>query len=65
MKQSASQEPITHLTKGEVEERWLGEFVVIPSGCDQAFSTWWKNKGSADVVSVRYPHEQHGLAGKV
>ena len=37
MNQSASQEPITHLTKAEVEEKQLGEFVVMPSGCDEAF----------------------------
>ena len=30
-----------------------------------AFSTWWKSKGSTDVVSVRYLHKRHGLAGKV
>jgi len=63
MKQSASQEPITHLTKPEVEEKRLGEFVVMPSGCDEAFSTWCKASG--DVVNVRYPHEWHGVAGKV
>ena len=65
MKQSASQEPITQLTKAEVEEKQLGEFVIMPSGCDEAFSTWWKSKGSADIISVRYPHERHGLAGRV
>ena len=65
MKRSASQEPITHLTKAEVEEKRLGEFVVMPSGCDEAFSTWWKDKASGDVVNVKYPHERHGLAGKV
>ena len=26
----------------------------MPSGCDEAFSTWWKSKGSTDVVSVSY-----------
>ena len=34
MKQSASQEPITQITKAEVEEKRLGEFVIMPSGCD-------------------------------
>ena len=65
MKQSASQEPIVQLTKAEIEEKCLGEFVVMPSGCDEAFSTWWKSKGSADILSVRYPHKRHGLSGKV
>ena len=37
----------------------------MPSGCDEAFSTWWKSKASGDVVNVKYPHERHGLAGKV
>ena len=65
MKQSASLEPITQLTKAEVEEKRLGEFVIMPSGCDEASSTWWKSKSSADIISVRYPHERHGLAGRV
>ena len=65
MKQSASQKPIVQLTKAEIEEKRLGEFVVMPSGCNEAFSTWWKSKGSADILSVRYPHERHGLSGKV
>ena len=62
MKQSASQELNTQITKAEVEEKRLGEFVIMPSGCDEA---WWKSKGSADIISVRYPHERHGLAGRV
>ena len=65
MKQSASLEPITQLTKAEVEEKRLVEFVIMPSGCDEAFSTWWKSKSSADIISVRYSHERHGLAGRV
>ena len=32
MKQSASQEPITQITKAEVEEKRLREFIIMPSG---------------------------------
>ena len=57
MNQSAAQEPITHLTKTEVEDKRVGEFVVMPSGCDEAFSSWWKRLCPTDTVNVRYPHE--------
>ena len=57
MNQSAAQEPITHLTKAEVEDKRVGEFVVMPSGCDEAFSSWWKRLCPTDTVNVRYHHE--------
>ena len=37
----------------------------MPSGCDQAFSKWWRHITPEEVIDVRYPHERHGLAGKV
>ena len=64
MKQNASQEPIVQMTKAEIEEKRLSDVVIMPSGCDQAFSKWWRHI-APEVIDVRYPHERHGLAGRV
>ena len=48
----------------EVEDLKLGKFVIIPNGCELSFALWWISLNSDALVQVRYPHEQHGLAGK-
>ncbi len=30
------------MSKAEVEEKRLGEYVVMPSGTETAFKTWWR-----------------------
>ena len=65
IKQNASKEPLRRLTKAEVEQQRLGEFVLMPSGCDIAFRKWWKDISEDNVVTVKYPYEQHGLARRV
>ena len=57
-------DPMKMIPKCAVEEVKLGKFFVIPSGCDLSFALWWKTLQSDAVVSVGYPHERHGLAGK-
>ena len=57
-------DPIKMMPKCAVEEAKLDNFVVMPSGCDLSCALWWKSLQSDAVVSVRYPHERHGLAGK-
>ena len=65
MKQDSSREPIVQMTKAEVEEKRLSDAVIMPSDCDEAFSKWWRSIAPEEVLSVRYPHERHGLAGRV
>lgn len=64
VKRKEHTEPIRSMTKAEVEEERLSEYVVMPHDCDLSFLRWWKTLTSADVVNVRYPHSRHGNAGK-
>jgi len=38
---------------------------VLPSDETQTFAAWWKTVGDGDDVEVQFPHERHGLAGRV
>ena len=64
IKRAEYSEPLRTLTKGEVIEERLSEFVVMPVGCDLSFSTWWQSLERNEEVTVRYPYQHHGLAGK-
>ena len=52
-----------HLSKSEVINDRLQNFVVMPEGIDN-FMQWWDTVQDTDQVKVRYPHEQHGLSRK-
>ena len=43
----------------------LTPFVVMPLEIELCFNLWWKDLPDDHEVVVRYPHERHGLAGKV
>ena len=64
VKRAEYSEPLRTLTKGEVIEERLSEFIVMPVGCDLSFSTWWQSLERNEEVTVRYPYQRHGLAGK-
>lgn len=53
------------MLKSEVEEKCLGDFVVMLQGVEASFKTWWRGVLPASTVEVRYPHEKHGNAGRV
>lgn len=52
------------MTKSEVEEERLGEW-VMPQGCEMSFMAWWKQLSSDSTVNVWYLHHCHGNSGKV
>ena len=62
MRQNAS---IVGMSKAEIEEKHLSDAVIMPSDCDEAFSKWWHGIAPEEVISVQYPYEHHGLAGRV
>lgn len=64
IKRQQSQLPIVELPKSEVEEKRLGDCVVMPISLETPFSLWWRSLDSSTVVQVRYPHGRHGNAGK-
>ena len=52
------------MTKSDVERERLGMYIVMPSGCDMSFMSWWKQLPSDSLVDVRIPYECHGNSGK-
>jgi len=63
VKRAQFHQPIRRMTKQEVAEKNLSQYVVMPEGSDLSFMLWRKSLGSGDTVQVRYPHHLHGLAG--
>ena len=61
IKRKQSQEPLHDMTKAEVEEKRVSEYVVLPASLDIA---WWRSLDSSHTVMVRYPHVRHGNAGR-
>ena len=53
------------MQKCEIERQRLEQYVLVPDGVTASFKTWWKGLENEDGVTVKYPHERHGLAGKI
>ena len=53
------------MAKIDVDKEQVKAFVVMPEAVEASFSGWWATFPNDHVVDVRYPHEKHGLAGKV
>ena len=64
VKRKQSEEPLREMTKVEVEEERVSEYVVMPASLDIAFKEWWRSLEPSHTVMVRYPHECHGNAGR-
>ena len=64
IKRKQSQEPLRDMTKAEVEDKRVSEYVVMPASLDIAFKEWWHTLEPSHTVMVRYPHERHGNAGR-
>ncbi len=64
IKRQQSHEPIVEMTKSEVEEQRLGQFVVMPAVLELSFKKWWSTVQPSDTLNVRYPHQKHGNALK-
>ena len=65
IKRKENQEPTSELTKTEVEEQRLGQYVVMPARVDSSFKDWWEPLEPSATVTVRMPHSRHGNAGQV
>ena len=64
IKRLESKEPVVEMTKQDVEEQRLGEFVIMPSESELSFKMWWRTVEPTETVNVRYPHKKHGNALK-
>ena len=65
IKRKEYQEPTSELTKTEVEEQRLGQYVIMPASVDSSFKNWWRALKPSATVIVRMPHSRHGNAGQV
>ena len=52
------------MSKGQVEDKSLGEYVIMPDSEESSFKTCWQSLPELAVISVRYPYTRHGNAGK-
>ncbi len=59
-----NQEPTTEMSKAEVEQQRLGEYIIMPPAVETSFSKWWRTVPPSTTVEVRTPHARHGNAGK-
>ena len=64
IKQKQEHEPIVDMTKGEVAQKRLEDYVLRDDDDVHTFSAWWKELDADEVVEVQLPHERHGLAGR-
>ena len=57
IKRRESKEPVVEMTKQDVEEQRLGEFVIMPSESELSFKMWWRTVEPTETVNVRYPQK--------
>ena len=63
IKQREAHIPIVDMSKSSIANDRLEEYVVMPPEADN-FKKWWDTLADKELVKVRYPHDQHGLARK-
>lgn len=61
IKRQQLQQPTVTMPKSEVEEKRLGDYVLMPTSLEMSFKRWWSQDPST-LVEIRYPHERHGNA---
>ena len=64
IKRNESKNPTVVLTKAEIEEKRLSEYVIMPTDVEASFKRWWRGVSPSANLEVRYPHSRHGNAGK-
>ena len=53
------------MTKEDVIDKRLENYVLQSDEGQPTFAAWWKSLAGDDEVEVQFPHERHGLAGRV
>lgn len=64
IKRKQSTDPLKDMSKTEVEDQRLGDYIVMPTAVDSSFKAWWRSLQPSHIVSIRYPHARHGNAGQ-
>ena len=52
------------MSKSEVEEQRLEQYVLREDEDMLTFCSWWKSLENEDEVEVQFPHQRHALAGR-
>ena len=52
------------MSKADIIEKHVSEYVILPNTVTTSFSKWWTSVDPETVVQVRFPHERHRNAGK-
>ena len=63
IKQREAHIPIVDMSKSSIANERLEEYVVMHPEADN-FKKWWDTLADTELVKVRYPYDQHGLARK-
>ena len=53
------------MTKQQVEEQCLRDYVIMPDSEESAFKVWWRSLSASTIVNVRFPHTNRGDARRV
>ena len=64
IKRQYLQHPVIDMSKADVIEKRVSEYVIMPNTVTTSFSKWWMSLDPETVVQFRFPHERHGNAGK-
>lgn len=64
IKREESKNPVVQMSKSEVEEKRLAQYVIMPGEVESFFKVWWRSTDPSATVHVRYPHNNHGNALK-
>ena len=53
------------ISKDDIDKEKVNPFVVMPEDVEISMRVWWAALPGDHEVDVRYPHEKHGLSGRV
>ena len=65
IKQQLKENQIVVMTKEDVIDKRLENYVLQSDEGQPTFAAWWKSLDGDDEVEVQFPHERHSLAGRV
>jgi len=52
------------MTKNEVEQKHLSNYVIMPGGVETAFNKWWRSLESSFTIQVRI-HQMNDMVMQV
>ena len=65
IKQQLKENQMVVMTKEDVIDKRLENYVLQSDEGQPTFAAWWKSLDGDDEVEVQFPYERHGLAGRV